>query len=167
MKYVLIIVARGIVDDVVFFDDPTSAVKTLATYVKHMDADNHDAAVYGPEGFIANAKHFLDGQERYIENDTLIENVTNGFPKPIYLIGNPEHRLGFMVASPDDPLGYGNPVEALSDLGQMRKDHGKHLALYRVVPVNKPIAVRGELDKYIDDCEVEDFDYKLVEEYLV
>lgn len=166
MKYVLVTVSRGIIDQVLFSDSPETAVKALAKYVKHMDVEHNDAAVYGPDGFIANAKHFLDDQDEYMENDSLIEDVSNERKNPIYLIGNPEHSLGFMVASPDDPLGYNNPAEALSDLGQMRKDFGRHLNLYQVVPVYGPITDRTELEKHNADCEVDDFDYSLVEEYV-
>ena len=166
MKNVLVTVARGIIEQAIFFDDPKMAVKALGKYMKAMNVEHHDAAVYGPDGFIANAKHFLDDQDEYMENESLIEDVSNESKKPIYLIGNPEHSLGFMVASPDDPLGYNNPAEALSDLGQMRKDFGRHLNLFQVIPVYGPITERTELEKHNDDCEVDDFDYSLVEEYI-
>jgi hypothetical protein len=71
-----------------------------------------------------------------------------------------------MVASPDDPLGYINPAAALSDLGQMRKDYGSHLKLYLAEPVNGPVACTKDLEQYNKECEVEDFDYLLVNEYL-
>ena len=167
MKYVLVTVARGIIEDVIFFNDPGMAVKALAKYVKTMNVEYHDAAVHGPGGFIANAKHFLDDQENYTANESLIKDISNENEKSIYIIGNPVHRLGFMVASPDDPLGYENPVEALSDLGQLRKDHGRHLKLYQAVPVNGPIAERAELENQNIDCDVKDFDYSLVEEHLI
>lgn len=167
MTYVLVTVAGGIIEQVVFIDDLKMAVRALARYVKTMNVEHHDAAVYGPDGFIANAKHFLDDEDNYTENESLIEGVSNEDEKSIYIIGNPQHRLGFMVASPDDPLGYDNPVEALADLGQMRKDHGRHLKLYRAVPVEGPITERADLEKHNADCDVEDFDYSLVEEHLL
>ena len=167
MTYVLVTVEGGIIDEVIFFDDAELAVKALEKYVMSMDVESHDAAVYGPGGFIANAKHFLDDQENYTENESVMEDVSQEAEKPIYMIGNPEHRLGFMVASPDDPLGYDNPVEALADLGQMRKDHGRHLKLYRVEPVAGPVSERRDIKKHIADCDVKDFDYSLVEEYLL
>lgn len=86
--------------------------------------------------------------------------------KPIYIIGNPFHRLGFMVVSPDDPLAYDDPAEALSELGQMRQDAGRHLRLFRVVPVVDPVARSADLEKHNADCEVDGFDLSLVEEYL-
>ena len=167
MKYVLVTIARGIIEDAVFFNDPGMTVKALEKYVKTMNVEYHDAAIYGPDGFVANAKHFLDDQENYTENESLIQNVSEEAEKSIYIIGNPQHRLGFMVASPDDPLGYDDPVEALADLGQMRKDHGRHLKLYHAVPVNGPIAGKADLEKHNADCDMEDFDYSLVEEHLI
>ena len=68
--------------------------------------------------------------------------------------------------SPDDPLAYKKPAAALSDLGQMRKDYGPHLKLYQVLPVNRPVMQANELEAYNEECEVEDFDYSLVSEYL-
>ena len=149
-----------------FFDDPKMAIQALSRYVKAMNVEYDDAAVYDADGLIANAKHFLDDHDEYIENKPLIAEVSEERQQSIYIIGNPEHRLGFMVVSPDDPLGYGDPVEALSDLGQMRQDSDNHLKLYQVVPVNDPVTSRSLLEKYNKDCEVEDFDYSMVEEYL-
>lgn len=167
MKSVLVTVAGGIIEQVIFFENPKMALKALATYVKTINMEHQDAAVYGPDGFIANAKHFLDDEDNFIENESLIERVSTEVEKSIYIIGNPQHRLGFMIASPDDPLGYVDPVEALADLGQMRKDHGRHLKLYQAVPVVGAIAERTDLEEHNADCEVEDFDYSLVEEHLL
>jgi hypothetical protein len=167
MKQVLVVVSKGIIDHVTFFDDPKLAVLALSGYVKDMNVEHDDAAVYDSDGLIANAKHFLNDRDEYIENRDLIEEVSQERQKSIYIIGNPDHRLGFMVASTDDPLGYIDPAEALSDLGQMMQEHGRHLRLYRVVPVDGPVAERVDLEKHNADCEVEDFDYSLIEEYLV
>jgi hypothetical protein len=142
------------------------AIEQLSAYVKAMNPENHDAAVYGPDGMIANAKVFLDENDQYIEHSIKDVANINESDESIYIIGNPEHRLGFMVASPDDPLGYINPAAALSDLGQMRQDYGSHLKLYRVEPVNGPVAHTKDLEQYNKECEVEDFDYLLVNEYL-
>ena len=166
MRQILITISKGIIEQVLFFDDPKMAIQALSRYVKAMNVEYDDAAVYGSEGLIANAKHFLDDHDEYIENKPLIAEVSEETNQSIYIIGHPEHRLGFMVVSPDDPLGYDDPVAALSDLGQMRQDSGNHLKLYRVVPVNGPVVQRSLLEKYNEDCEVEDFDYSLVEEYL-
>jgi len=166
MTQVLITVSKGIIEQVIFFNDPKMALHALSKYVKNMNIEYDDAAVYDSEGLIANAKHFLDEQDEYFENRDLLEQVSKETKKSIYIIGNPGHALGFMVASPDDPLGYIDPVEALSDLGQMRQDNGKHLKLYRVVPVDGPVAERADLVKHNSDCELENFDYSLIEEYL-
>ena len=166
MKYVLVTISGGIIEQSIFFDDPGTAILALSEYVKTMNVEDNDAALYDSEGLIANAKHFLDDEERYTENMDLIEEVSGEGNPYIYIIGNPEHRLGFMVASPDDPLGYQNLMEALSDLGQMRQDHGKHLRLYKVVPMDSPVAKKTNLEKHNADCEIDDFDYSLVEEYL-
>ena len=139
----------------------------LSEYVKNMNPEHDDVAVYGDGGLIANAKHFLDENDEYRTNEALIEDISEEKDKPIYLIGNPNHHLGFMVASPDDPLGYTDPVEAVSELGQMRKEFGSHLKLYRVVPVSGPVAQKTHLETHNADCEAEDFDYGLVAEYLI
>ena len=60
MKFVLILLSGGIIDQVTFYDEAHRAVTNLADYVKAMDPEKHDAAVYGPDGLIANAKLFLD-----------------------------------------------------------------------------------------------------------
>jgi hypothetical protein len=166
MKYVLVTVSGGIIDEVKFYDEQLMAIQQLSAYVWAMNPENHDAAVYGPGGMIANAKAFLDENDQYIEHR--IEDVANlnESDESMYIIGNPEHRLGFMVASHDDPLGYKEPAAALSDLGQMRQDYGSHLKLYRVEPVNGPVAHTKDLEQYNKDCWVDDFDYCLVNEYL-
>jgi hypothetical protein len=164
---VLIMITKGIIENVVFFDDPTVAVLGLSKYVKNMNPEHDHAAVYGPDGLIANAKHFLDERDDYRENEGLIEEVSAERDKPIYIIGNPEHRLGFMVVSADDPLGYRDPVEAVAELGQMRKEFGRHLKLYQVLPVSGPVAQKTRLESYNANSELEEVDYGLVEEYLI
>ena len=166
MTQVLVTTSKGIIEQVEFFDNARMALQALAEYVKSMNVDHEDAALYDSDGMIANAKHFLDDKDEYIENKSLIKEVSCKTNKAIYIIGNPLHRLGFMVASPDDPLGYYNPVEALSDLWQMRQDHGRHLKLYRVVPVKGAVVERAHLKKHNADCEVDDFDYSLVGEFV-
>ncbi len=166
MSYVLVTVTRGIIDEVVFYLEELMAIQNLSEYVKAMDPEHNDAAVFGPDGMVVNAKVFLDENDQYIEQN--IEDIAtlDKRHKPTYIIGNPLHRLGFMVASPDDPLGYDDPAEALSDLGQMRKDHGNHLKLYRVEPVSGPVLERTHLEQYNVDQVIEDFEYTLVNEYL-
>jgi len=48
----------------------------------------------------------------------------------------------------------------------MRKDFGNHLKLYRVLPVEGPIVFKAQLEQCNADCDVEDFDYLLVSEYV-
>ena len=166
MNQVLVTVSRGIIEEVVFFHDPGTAIRALSKYVTAMSIEHNDAALYDADGMIANAKHFLNENDEYVENEPLIAEVSKEARDAVYIIGNPNHRLGFMVASPDDPLGYDDPAEALSELGQMRRDFGRHLNLYRVVPVKGPVAHRADLTKHNKECDIEDFDYSLVEEYL-
>ena len=167
MKQVLITMSRGIIEEAIFFEDPGFAIRALSDHVKNMDPEHDDAALYDREGFIANAKHFLDDEDEYRENKALIEEVSEDCHKPLFIIGNPEHRLGFMVASPDDPLGYVNAAEAVSDLGTMRKDFGNHLKLYQVLPVSGPVVQKADLVKQNTESEIEDFDETLVEEYVL
>ena len=166
MKYVLVTVSRDIINEVTFYNEQFMAIQKLSVFVKAMNPEHHDAAVFGPEGLIANAKDFLDENEQYVEGSPEDILISDEMEESIYIIANPEHRLGFMVASPDDPLGYKSPVAAISDLGQMRKDYGAHLKLYIVEPVNGPVVNMKDLAKYNKDCEAEDFDYSLVNEYL-
>ena len=167
MKQVLITISRGIIEEAFFFEDPGFAIRALSDHVKNMDPEHDDAALYDREGFIANAKHFLDDDDEYKENKALIKEASEDCHKPLFIIGNPEHRLGFMVASPDDPLGYVNAAEAVSDLGTMRKDFGNHLKLYRVIPVDGPAVQKTDLEKLNAEAEVENFDYSLIEEYIL
>lgn len=158
MKYVLIILSGGIIDQVTFYDDPHKAVLNLSGYVRAMDPEKHDAAVYGPDGLIANAKLFLDENDQYTGNDH--EN------KPIYIIANPCHSLGFLVISPAEPVGYADSLQALSVLERMRKEHGNHIKLYRAEMVKGPVLLRKDLEKYNTDLGVEYVEYSLIEEYL-
>ena len=161
---VLITISRGIIRDAIFFDDPRMAVLALSKFVRDMNPEDDDAAVYNDDGFVSNAKDFLDENDKYVEEEILVVDVSED--KPIYIIGNPTHHLGFMVASSDDPLGFTDPVEAVSELGQMRKEFGRHLKLYRVHPVNGPVSEKTRLQAYNTDLELDDFDCSLVEEYL-
>ena len=119
MKHVLVTVTGGIIERVTFFDSKSLALRVLAHFVKRMNPEEDDAAVFSRKGLVANAKDFLDENDQFVDNhlsDGLVSDKEN--QNPIYLIGNPVHRLGFMVVSPDDPLGFENPVEAVSELGR-------------------------------------------------
>ena len=168
MKHVMIWLSGGIIEKVTFFDNKLQALKTLADFVKSMDLHDDEAAVFNPEGLVANAKDFLDENNEFIQNHNLINKLESDEEKPnsIYIIGNPAHWLGFMVVSSDDPLGYKNPIEAISELGQMRKSAGKHLKLFQVVPVEKPIVNRTDLEQYNVENEIENFFFSLVKEYV-
>jgi hypothetical protein len=164
----MIWLSGGIIEKVTFFDNKLQALKTLGDFVKGMDLHDDEAAVFSPEGLVANAKDFLDENNDFIQNHDLINKLESGkeTPNSIYIIGNPAHWLGFMVVSSDDPLGYKNPIEAISELGQMRKSAGKHLKLYQVVPVEGPIITKAELEQYNVENEIEDFVFSLVKEYV-
>ena len=76
MTQVLIKLSRGIIDDVVFFDDKGQGVKALSNHVKTMNPEDDDAGLYDTNGFIANAKQFLDDNDRYEENSELIKELS-------------------------------------------------------------------------------------------
>jgi hypothetical protein len=76
MTKVLITISRGIIDQVVFFEDLGKAVRALSDHVKAMNPEDHDAGLYDTKGLIANAKNFLDDQDRYKENISLIKELS-------------------------------------------------------------------------------------------
>jgi len=166
MNCVLIKLSGGIVDTVTFYDNGHMALQGLADFVRGMDPHDDDAALYTRDGLIANAKDLLDETGRFTADAVHEIPVMKETDEPVFIIGNPNHHLGFMVASADDPLGYSDPLEGLSDLGQMRKDYGTHLKLYRAIPVTGFVAGKKDLEKYNTDCDIEDFDYTLIEEYM-
>ena len=167
MTYVMITVYDGLIDNVTFFQEARPAIIALSEYVKSMNVEHNDAALYDSNGLVANAKHFLDDHDRYCASPSLIEEVAKEISKTIYIIGNPSHHLGFMVASPDDPLGYKDPVEALAVLEQMREDFGRHLKLYQVLPVEGKIATLTDLKEYYKGNDIDDCGYSNIEEYLL
>ena len=150
MRYAFITVSGGIIDRVSFYNDPSQAIAVLADHVKEMDLERDDAAVYGPDGLIVNAKVFLKEEEQ----------------GPIYIIANPWHSLGFLVLSPDEPKGYINPSKALSDLEKMRKEHGNLIKLYKVREILWPVIQKSKLERHHIGQGIEDFDYSLIQEYL-
>jgi hypothetical protein len=72
MKYVLVTVWSGIIDQVTFFDDESKAILALAKYVKSMNVEKEDAAVFGADGMTANAKDFLDENDQYCDNQNTV-----------------------------------------------------------------------------------------------
>jgi len=164
MTYVFIKVYGGLVDDVAFFEDAHVAMKELADFVRDMNPQDDDGWVFSLEGMIANAKTFLDENDEFIEGvDIIIPEQTEPL---LYVIVNPHHPMGFMVTSPDDTLAFKNPVEALSELGFMRKSFGKHLRLFRLVPTTGLMATKKDLKSFHAELDIDDFDYSQVEEYL-
>ena len=69
MSYVLVTISGGLIDRVMFYDQAPGAIRALYRYVKTMDPDENDAAVYGPDELIANAKIFLDKCDLCIEKE--------------------------------------------------------------------------------------------------
>ena len=79
--------------------------------------------------------------------------------KPIYIIANPSHSLGFLVMTDTEPIGFDDPVKALIMLEQLRKTHGTHLKLYQVEQVKGPLIVKSQLKKI-------NMDHALIKEYV-
>ena len=59
MTFVLVTVDGGIIDEVTFFEEKKLAIGALKGYVKNMNEEKHDAAVYDRNGFVANAKMYM------------------------------------------------------------------------------------------------------------
>lgn len=64
MTHVLVTTRGGIVESVIFYDAQKEAVRALADFVKRMDAEQEDAAIFSPEGLVANAKQLLESAEQ-------------------------------------------------------------------------------------------------------
>ncbi len=82
MTHVMIWLSGGIIEKVTFFESKLQALKTLAEFVKNMDLHDDDAAVFGPEGQIANARDFLDENDQFIEGGELINKSVFDKEKP-------------------------------------------------------------------------------------
>jgi hypothetical protein len=165
MKHVLITLSGGIIDRVTFCDDPSAAVRELARFVKNMDPEKDDAAVYGPDGLIANAKALMDQDSQFPRVNRKAIDVPSE-NKSVYVMANSDHRLGFLVVGPCEPLGYVDALAALSSLERMRKELGTHINLYRLALVMWSIVSREELEKYNAGHSVSDFEYSLVSDFL-
>jgi len=63
-------------------------------------------------------------------------------------------------------LGFEDPAEAVSELGQMRNQAGSHLKLYRVILVEGPLVTRTDLERCNEEAGVEDFDFTRIKEYI-
>ena len=161
-RYVLVTLSGGIIDQVKFYDDAYCAIWNLTEYVKTMNPEENDAVVYGPDGLVANAKLFMDDGDDGVKNPRRSGNMKDG----IYIVVNPCHSLGFLVIGDSEPVGYSDPLKALSILEKMRKEHGVHIGLYRVGKVNGPVMDRLELERYNEKHGVTEFEYGLVAEFL-
>jgi len=164
MNYVLITVQGGLIDRVRFLHDIDTGLASLRALVEGMDLEEYDAALYGPEGLIANVKSILDNPDE--SQKSCEERPPSMNPERIYIPFNPVHPLGPMVAGYDDPMGYRDPAEAVFELGQLRKDAGNHLILCEVIPLKEPVTEKSRIEAYSEENDVEDFPYDLVEEYL-
>ncbi len=163
-RYVLVTLSGGIIDQVTFYNDAYQAVSNLSEYVKSMDPDENDAAVYGPGGMIANAKLFMDDGDG--DDGVDILRSSGNKKDGISIVANPCHSLGFLVIGETEPVGYADPLKALSVLEKMRKVYGVHIKLYRAVSVDEPALDRKKLEKFNADHGVTDFEYGLVGELL-
>ncbi|WP_419656014.1 uncharacterized protein Dvar_51220 [Desulfosarcina variabilis str. Montpellier] len=166
MKFVFIQVYGGIIDQVRMFDEPDPAIDALAQVARESDLEKTDAAVWTAEGMLTNVKDFLDDNDQFVDVRETVKKRSAGMQPSIYVIANPIHPLGFTVVSYDDPIGFDDPAEAISELGQLRKEFGGHLRLYRVEPVVGPLITPAELERFNSDCDVEDFDHDQVKDHL-
>jgi len=161
-RYVLVTLSGGLIDQVKFYDDAYMALMNLADYVKSMDPEDSDAVIYGPDGMVANAKLFMDNSEDGADNGRQTGNEKGG----IFIVANPCHSLGFLVIGDSEPIGYADPLKALSVLEKLRKEHGVHIGLYKAVGVDGPVMDRDKLERYNEDHGMTDFEYGLIGAFL-
>ncbi len=162
MKYVLITLSGGIIDLVTFYESPYVAVANLAKYTKDMNPERNDAVVYGSDGIVANAKIFMDENDQFIHGASVIDSND----EQIYVIADPCYNIMFFAMGHHPPFGFADNLQAVTTLERMRKDHDVHLKLYRIEPVNSPVASKTELEQYHKDRDIKDFEYSLIDEYL-
>jgi hypothetical protein len=163
MKYVLITLSGGIIDQVTFYDHPYIAVGNLAKYVMDMNPEKNDAVVYGPGGIVANAKTFMDQDGQFIHNSNVTDNNTN---EQIYVIADPCFNHVFIAEGHHPSFGFADNLQAVTTLERIRKDHSVHIKLYRIEPVNSPVASKTQLEQYHKNRDIKDFEYSLIDEYL-
>ncbi len=65
-----------------------------------------------------------------------------------------------------EPIGFDDPVKALSMLERLRKQDGDHLKLYHAIPVGQQLLLKSEQEEYNQRQGFSDFDYSLIREYL-
>ncbi len=72
---ILVTISGGLIDQIKFYKKPIYAVTALTDFVQAMDVENEDAGVYNKNGLIANAKDFLDENDKFMENQKLFERI--------------------------------------------------------------------------------------------
>ncbi|MBF0397348.1 MAG: hypothetical protein HQK78_11290 [Desulfobacterales bacterium] len=165
MSLVLVTVNKGHIHNVKFYDNVSLALEEFATYVKSMNLNEADAAVYDSDGVIANAKDILKISQQSI--DEAVKEIIDAKKKEIiYIIANPVHSLGFLNIGIYEPIGYKDPIEALIALEKLRNKQGIHIKLYRAELVDSPVMKRDRLEKDNIKKNRVDFEYPIVEEYL-
>jgi hypothetical protein len=65
-RYILITLTGGVIDQVKFFSDPGPALEALTDFIRTMEIEDQDAAIYTPEGCHANVKDFLDENDEFM-----------------------------------------------------------------------------------------------------
>jgi hypothetical protein len=73
--YILITLFGGIIDHVKYYTDHLSAINALSDFVKSMETEDEDAAVYYGGSLIANAKDFLNENDEFIENPDMYKSI--------------------------------------------------------------------------------------------
>jgi len=133
LKYVLITLCEGIIDLVTFYESPYVAVANLAKYTKDMNPEKNDAAVYGPDGIVANAKIFLDENDQFIHGASVIDCND----EQIYVIADPCYNLVFFAKGPQGITTPAFPYTSLFNY-------------YNVVYLSKFLTMITTSSKYID-----------------
>jgi hypothetical protein len=75
MTHILVTVSGGIIERVTFFDTKSLALRVLAYFVKRMNPEKDDAAVFNKKGLVANAKDFLDENDQFVPNEDLFNEM--------------------------------------------------------------------------------------------
>jgi hypothetical protein len=70
--YVLITLSGGIINQAEFFVKARPALEALSEFVRKMHLEDQDAAIFNLDGYYANAKDFLDEDDKIIENPDIM-----------------------------------------------------------------------------------------------
>ncbi len=68
MTHVLVTVSGGIIDQVTFHGSKSEALRAIASFVKVMNPEEDDAAVFNERGLVVNAKDFLDENDQFTDD---------------------------------------------------------------------------------------------------